>query len=147
MDTHPAYAPPSLATARSRIAILLAAFEQATGLPPTLVGKLARGEPKFPRSFQEVDFGFRSYDIVVSRLSRLWPEGVAWPEAVPRQAPADIGPEGVGVKQLSPEQIPFDVAADYFRRMRERADRLSALKTEMERLGTAPATAPAFAAA
>lgn len=87
----PTFPPPSLDVARQNLTALLEAFERATGLAPTYIGIIARGgDPKFCRSYLEKDFGFESYDIVVSRLSALWPENAAWPEGVPRLAPAPI---------------------------------------------------------
>ena len=86
---------PSLAVARQHIAVLFAAFARATGAPQTAVARLARGEPKFARIYETTDFGFRSYDIVNSRLSALWPDDVPWPDGVPRQSPADVEPEAV----------------------------------------------------
>ena len=91
--SHSPFARTSLEIAREHITILLVRFGEITGYPPTLVGRLARGEPKFARSYLVNDFGFRSYDMVNSRLSALWPTGVAWPAGVPRQAPAEIEPE------------------------------------------------------
>ena len=91
--TQSRFAKSSLEIAREHITILLVRFGEITGYPPTLVGRLARGEPKFARSYLVNDFGFRSYDTVNSRLSALWPTGVAWPAGVPRQAPAEIEPE------------------------------------------------------
>lgn len=84
------FAKPTLDIAREHLTILLGRFGELTGYPPTLVARLARGEPKFARSYLENHFGFRSYDTVVSRLSALWPTGAAWPAEVPRQAPAVI---------------------------------------------------------
>lgn len=87
------YAPASIETARDHIAKLLDGFAAATGFPRTFVSKLARGEAKFGRIYQTIDFGFRSYDIVNSRLSALWPSDAPWPAGVPRQAPAKIEPD------------------------------------------------------
>lgn len=91
--TQSPFAKSALETAREHLTILFARFGELTGYPPTLVARLARGEPKFARTYKTSDFGFRSYDIVVSRLSALWPTGAAWPSEVPRQAPAVIEPE------------------------------------------------------
>ena len=87
------FANPLLDTAREHISTLFEQFAGHTGYPPTLVGKLACGEPKFPRSYRTANFSFRTYDTVVSRLSALWPTGAPWPAEVPRQAPAVIEPE------------------------------------------------------
>ncbi len=87
------FARPSLEIAREHVAVLLERFGALTGYPPTFVAKLARGEPKFARQFREKDFGFRSYDVVVSRMSALWPKGAEWPAEIPRQEPAKIEPE------------------------------------------------------
>ena len=84
---------PTLETARERLATLLAGYGAATGFPETLVGKIARGDPKCAAAFRSRDFLHGSYDLVVSRLSALWPEGAEWPADVPRQAPAVIEPE------------------------------------------------------
>lgn len=85
------FAPRTLDTARQNLTALLQAFERETGLAPTYIGIVARGgDPKFCRSYLENDFGFESYDVVVSRLSALWPEGAEWPDGVPRLAPAPI---------------------------------------------------------
>ncbi len=87
------YARPTLDIARDQIGNLLDRFAELTGYPPTLVAKLARGEPKFAKLYRTIDFGFRSYDTVNSRLSALWPADQPWPEGIPRQAPAEIEPE------------------------------------------------------
>lgn len=85
------FAPPTLEAARHNLTVLLEAFEKETGLAPTYIGIIARGgDPKFCRSYLEKDFGFESYDIVVSRLSALWPDSAVWPDSVPRLAPAPI---------------------------------------------------------
>lgn len=85
------FAKPSLDLAREHITALLETYRIATGLSPTFIAILARGgDPKFARHYLTKDFGFRSYDAVNSRLSAVWPEGTAWPEHVPRQAPAKI---------------------------------------------------------
>ncbi len=109
MDTQ--FAPPTLDVARARITALLDGYREATGLPPTFIGILARGgDPKFCRNYLTNDFGFRSYDAVNSRLSAVWPAGVAWPQDVPRLAPAKIEPKLLAeldkrlTKQSSKEQ-------------------------------------------
>ena len=86
---------PTLTVAREHIAMLFEVFARATGAPQTAVARLARGDPKFGRIFETTDFGFKSYDVVNSRLSALWPAGVPWPESVPRQEPADVEPEAI----------------------------------------------------
>lgn len=101
------FAPASIEIARAHIGHLLAAYQGATGFPKTFCAKVARGEPKFADLYQTIDFGFRSYDAVVSRLSAVWPEGTPWPEHIPRQAPAEI---------------PEDLLAS----IREREDRMGA---------------------
>lgn len=84
------YAPPSLEVARNNLRVLFRAFGEATGYPPTFIGFVARGEPKWARQFEERDFVHSSYDTAVSRLSALWPADVPWPVEVPRQAPSEI---------------------------------------------------------
>ena len=92
MSTRP-YARPSLDVAREQITTLLETYRNATGLSPTFVGRVARGDPKFARQYLETGFTFRSFDIVNSRLSAVWPEGVPWPAGVARQAPGEVEPE------------------------------------------------------
>jgi hypothetical protein len=89
------YAPPALETHRLHLRVLFKAFADATGWPPTFVGFVARGEPKWARQFEERDFTHSSYDTAISRLSALWPEDVPWPAEVPRQAPATEIPEEI----------------------------------------------------
>jgi hypothetical protein len=89
------YAPASLDTHRAHLRALFSAFAEATGWPPTFVGFVARGEPKWARQFEERDFTHTSYDTAVSRLSALWPEDAPWPEGVPRQAPATDIPQEI----------------------------------------------------
>jgi hypothetical protein len=91
MENGTPFAASSLSIARSHLSVLFDAYRAFTGLAPTYVGALARGgDPKFYRSYLEQDFGFRSYDTVVSRFSAVWPADLPWPADVPRQAPAAI---------------------------------------------------------
>jgi hypothetical protein len=101
MSQIPAFSKPLLDTARDHISALFQAFEQHTGLPRTYIGKLARGEPKFGTTFEDLDFRVGSYDVVISRLSAVWPDDLPWPAEVPRQAPTEI---------------PDDLLSDYRRR-------------------------------
>lgn len=84
------YSDPTLKTARRRLEILFAAFGEATGLPETFIGRVARNDPKFPAAARVRDFRHGSYDEAVARLSALWPDGTPWPEEVPRLAPAEV---------------------------------------------------------
>lgn len=94
MDS-PAFAPASLEIARRNLRTIFEAFGKATGYPPTFVGFIARGEPKWARQFEDRDFTHTSYDTAVSRLSALWPEGAEWPPEVPRLAPAEEIPSEI----------------------------------------------------
>lgn len=87
------YARPTLDIAREQITMLLDAYQDATGFSPTFVGRVARGDPKFARQYLATGFTFRSFDLVNSRLSAVWPEGLPWPAEVPRQAPGEVEPE------------------------------------------------------
>lgn len=109
MDTN--FAPPTREVAQRQMARLLRAFEEATGLPQTVIGKIARDDTKWLREFGKRDFLFGTFDQVNSRISAVWPDGVAWPEDVPRQAPAPIGPEGQNAKQIGDRMVlPFEYA-------------------------------------
>lgn len=94
MEHETPFAPKTLDVARERLTTLFDAYRVHTGLAPTFIGIIARGgDPKFFRSYMAQDFGFRSYDTVVSRFSAIWPDDLPWPADVPRQAPAAIEPE------------------------------------------------------
>lgn len=91
MDTEPTYATPLIETARDHIARLHEAFMGKTRLAQTYAGKLlADGDPKFWATYHSNNFTLGRYDTIVQRFSALWPEGLAWPDGVPRQAPAAI---------------------------------------------------------
>jgi len=85
------FAEPSLSTSRARLTKLMGTYAAATGFPVSFVGLITRGERKFALEYLERDFLHGTYDMIVSRLSALWPdENTPWPEDIPRLAPADI---------------------------------------------------------
>lgn len=92
---HPTFAEPTLSVARRNLRRLFDVLGAATGWPPTFVGFVARGEPKWARQFEERDFTHSGYDVTVARLSAIWPDGVEWPAEVPRQAPATDVPQEI----------------------------------------------------
>ncbi len=90
------FAPPAVQIARENITALIDAIRAETGLSLTAAFKWAcDGDPKFSSQYLVNNFSFGRYDTMVSRLSAVWPEGLAWPRQVPRQAPADLLPEDI----------------------------------------------------
>jgi hypothetical protein len=87
-DAPVAYAETGLERHRRHLRTLFEAFGRMTGYPPTTVSVIARGDTKWGFKFEQNDFTHSSYDTAVSRLSALWPDHIAWPAEVPRQAPA-----------------------------------------------------------
>lgn len=122
------FAPPTIEIARQQARKLIYTLQEATGFPDTFIAKVARGEPKWWAKLDEIGMTFGSFDMMVSRLSAVWPDDVAWPEDVPRQAPAEIGPEGANPKDLARETLPYEMAADF----RQRLEKLREQKRERE---------------
>lgn len=88
-DTGAPYAPPALEAARGHIGRLVDAFREATGFSTSFVAAFARkGDTKWLTNYLHQNITMGTYDQVVSRLSAVWPDDVAWPDGVPRQAPS-----------------------------------------------------------
>ncbi len=95
--THPEalFAPAMQDIARSHLEDLLRAYRAATGFEESTIGKLVHGDPKWALGFRGRNFGVATYDQHVRRFSAIWPAGMDWPAAVPRQAPEMLPPEAL----------------------------------------------------
>ena len=71
----------------------LMAVLQRQGLSQTFLNDVTRGDRAWTRDYRNRDPRVGTYDLVFARLSGIWPVGVAWPEDIPRPAPADIAPD------------------------------------------------------
>ncbi len=89
------FAPGMQEIARAHLEALLASYSTATGLKEGTIGKLVQGDPKWAPGFRGRNIGIGTYDQSVRRFSAVWPEGVEWPDAVPRQAPEMLSPEAL----------------------------------------------------
>ena len=88
------YVPPLIDRCRRDISLLMQTLVEATNLPPTHVAKFSAFDPKFFRTYLTKNFTVGTYDLIVGRLSAVWPEAVvAWPYLVPRVRPAEVKPE------------------------------------------------------
>lgn len=71
---------------RHHLLELAHAFEAATEVSPSAVGRRALNDNTvFARlEAAQIGFGVRTYDKLVKWFAENWPEGVAWPDSVPR---------------------------------------------------------------
>ena len=76
-------------TLRHHLETCSAVFAAETGRKPATVGRLAAGDWRFfERLSDGTSFTARKYDSVMAWFSANWPEGVDWPDAVPRPFPS-----------------------------------------------------------
>ena len=62
-------------------------FAKATEREASTVARLAAGDWRFfDRLSEGASFTARKYDAIMAWFGVNWPEGVAWPEDVPRQS-------------------------------------------------------------
>lgn len=78
----------SLETARANLRVLFDAYVAATGFPVPFASELVADDRAFVYRFKRTGLNFQTYDRVVARFSWLWPKATAWPQDVPRIAPA-----------------------------------------------------------
>lgn len=84
------YAPTLAETARLNIEAVALAIMDHTGLSQTFVSKLCRSDSAFLTRLPETTMNITTYDVVMGRLSAIFPEDAIWPEAVPRPAPGEV---------------------------------------------------------
>lgn len=61
-------------------------------MPPSILGQIVKNDGNWVSDYRSKDIRIGTYDRVVSRLSAIWPDHVAWPDDVPRPEPAQIEP-------------------------------------------------------
>ena len=83
------YAPPLIETLRAQARAVFDAYMAATGLSRTFISETICGDPAWIMRLDQNGMTIKTYDRFMSRFSAFWPPGLAWPEGVPRQAPAD----------------------------------------------------------
>lgn len=84
------YAPTLAETARLNIEAVALAIMDQTGLSQTFVSKLCRSDGAFLLRLPETSMNITTYDMVMGRLSAIFPDGAIWPVAVPRPAPVEV---------------------------------------------------------
>ena len=79
-------------TLRSSLDVLSARFTEATKLSTAAIGQRAINDNTFFSRLAKGEAGFniRTYDRVVLWLWQNWPEGVDWPEQVPKPTDATV---------------------------------------------------------
>lgn len=87
------WAPPLALIAASHFEALFQGFERATGVKRTKVCKIVMDDGSFHISIHKHSKKLDTYDRFIAGMSAIWPEGYPWPEAIPRQRPADLSPE------------------------------------------------------
>lgn len=86
-----AYDPPYrdiLVARMDRLMLIL----QRRGLSQTFINNVTRGDPAWTRDYRTRNFRVDTVDSVLARLSAIWPTDLAWPEDIPRPAPAELEP-------------------------------------------------------
>lgn len=93
---------------RNHLRTCAEAFAAAKGLEIVTVGRLAANDWRFFERLNDAEktFTVRTYDRVMSYFSDNWPEGVDWPEAVPRPVPPPPGDEGHRAAPAPPAAAP-----------------------------------------
>ncbi len=84
------YAPTLAETARLNIEAVAKAIMDHTGLSQTFVSKLCRSDSAFLMRLPETTMNITTYDVVMGRLSSIFPEDAVWPCDVPRPEPCDV---------------------------------------------------------
>lgn len=97
---------------RSNLLTLLDAFTEATGWKTTTCSRVVAMDPKFFTRLSDDDnrdFRVGTYDMIASRFSALWPDGLAWPEGIDRPEPADVEQETRDLvrARISPPERPI----------------------------------------
>ena len=91
MVTHArTYAPTLAETARLNIEAVALALMEHTGLSQTFVSKLCRSDSAFLMRLPETTMNITTYDVVMGRLSAIFPDDAIWPVDVPRPAPGEV---------------------------------------------------------
>lgn len=86
---------------RADMLTLIERFCQFRTLQPATICKTAHGDPRFYEqlrdgrvaadgSLQPLSFSAYTYDRVVSHLLSVWPEGLEWPEGIPKIKTTDV---------------------------------------------------------
>lgn len=88
------FAEPYADILRRNLMTVVAEYMTATGRSETKLSQELAADGSFLARWRRGEGGFRvqTYDDVIARLSLIWPEGVAWPEGIPRLAPKQISP-------------------------------------------------------
>jgi len=83
-------------TAAAQMMRVVAVFSAHTGMTPTILSKILVNDTTFiPRVGDGAGFTVTQFDRIISGLSAIWPDDLAWPRDVPRQAPARLPPDRV----------------------------------------------------
>jgi hypothetical protein len=77
---------------RADMLTLIERYCQFMSVQPTTVCGWAQGDPRFYAKLKDdvLTFSAYSYDRVVSSLSERWPDGLDWPDGIPRIKPGDV---------------------------------------------------------
>lgn len=84
------YAPTLAETARLNIEAVSRAIMDHTGLPMTFVSKLCRSDSAFLMRLPDTTMNIATYDVVMGRMSAVFPADADWPDLVPRPAPVEV---------------------------------------------------------
>lgn len=88
MDT---YAPTLKQDLTKRLDALTNLLDEA-GLAPSRLGKIVKNDGNWVKDYRDRNIRVDTYDMVVAKISALWPDHIAWPADVPRPAPSAIEP-------------------------------------------------------
>jgi len=88
------HAPPLKDTAQRNVMAATNALSDHTGISLSAIGHTLIGDSTFVvRVHEGTNFTLSLYDRLMGGLSAIWPPDLAWPEDVPRPAPARLAPE------------------------------------------------------
>ncbi|MEL4069552.1 hypothetical protein WKW50_05330 [Ochrobactrum sp. GPK 3] len=73
---------------RKNIKSTMDAYRHATGCNQTRLDEIVSGYRTFSQTMERTDMRAGTYDKIMSRLSAIWPDGIAWPAGIERPEPA-----------------------------------------------------------